>query len=188
MTTDRHAELPSGFSLRPATTDDVDELVVLFEAVAAENIWIGTEAGFDPDARADRMRASYEHPEGFSGFVVVEDDDDRIVGLIGLETPPMGVAELGMLLLDGYRGRGLGSTLLAAAIERARSAGMHKVTLQMWPHNERGRCLYEKFGFVDEGLLVRHYRRRNGELWDAVVMSLVLDVDSPGSSVIVDPD
>jgi RimJ/RimL family protein N-acetyltransferase len=44
----------------------------------------------------------------------------------------------------------------------------------VWPHNDRAIALYEKLGFVEEGRLRRHYRRRNGELWDAVVMGLVL--------------
>jgi RimJ/RimL family protein N-acetyltransferase len=55
------------------------------------------------------------------------------------------------------------------------------VALQVWPHNHAARALYRRFGFADEGLLRRHYRRRNGELWDAVVMGLVLDESSPGS-------
>jgi RimJ/RimL family protein N-acetyltransferase len=64
----------------------------------------------------------------------------------------------------------------------ARRSGAHKVALQVWPHNVAARRLYEKHGFVQEGLLRRHYRRRNGELWDAVVMGMVLDEESPGSS------
>jgi ribosomal protein S18 acetylase RimI-like enzyme len=55
------------------------------------------------------------------------------------------------------------------------------VALQVWPHNERAIALYRKFGFQVEGRLVRHYRRRNGELWDAIPMALVLDTTSPGS-------
>ena len=45
----------------------------------------------------------------------------------------------------------------------------------MWPHNARGRRLYESGGFGDEGYLQRHYRRKSGALWDAVVMALILD-------------
>jgi RimJ/RimL family protein N-acetyltransferase len=175
-----------GFWRRAAVVDDAEAVTDLFEAVAAEGIWIGTEAGFDRDERIERIRSAYEDPDTFTAYVVGEDRSDRIVGCIGLSTPASGVAEFGMLLLDGYRGRGLGSALLAAAIERARQRGMHKVALQMWPHNAPGRALYEKFGFVDEGLLVRHYRRRNGELWDAVQMALVLDTESPGCSVALD--
>jgi len=44
----------------------------------------------------------------------------------------------------------------------------------------RARRLYERAGFLDEGYLTRHYRRRSGALWDAVVMSLILDEHSPG--------
>jgi putative acetyltransferase len=51
----------------------------------------------------------------------------------------------------------------------------------VWPHNHPARQLYERFGFVEEGRLRRHYRRQNGELWDAIVMGLVLDDSSPGS-------
>jgi RimJ/RimL family protein N-acetyltransferase len=50
----------------------------------------------------------------------------------------------------------------------------------VWPHNEATRALYGKFGFVEEGCLRHHYRRRNGQLWDAIVMGLVLDTKSPG--------
>ena len=53
----------------------------------------------------------------------------------------------------------------------------------MWPHNHAARRLYRRHGFVEEGRLRRHYSRRNGELWDAVVMGLVLDEERPGSSI-----
>src|SRR6266508_2058891 len=75
---------------------------------------------------------------------------------------------------EGWRGRGVGSALLRAGIEWARGAGAHKVALQVWPHNAAALALYEKFGFQREGLLRGHYRRRNGELWDAIVMGLPL--------------
>lgn len=67
-----------------------------------------------------------------------------------------------------------------AAVGWARESGLHKLVLQVWPHNERARALYRKFGFVEEGYLRRHYRRRNGQLWDAVMMGLVLDESSLG--------
>ena len=36
-----------------------------------------------------------------------------------------------------------------------------------------------RHGFAVEGRKRRHYRRRNGELWDAVMMGLVLEEDAP---------
>ncbi len=82
-----------------------------------------------------------------------------------------------------WRGRGVGGALMAAAIDWARGNGIHKLALQVWPHNLAAQRLYQRFGFVEEGHLRRHYRRRNGELWDAIVMGLVLDSTSPGPSI-----
>jgi len=52
----------------------------------------------------------------------------------------------------------------------AANAGAHKMALEVWPHNEAAIHLYRAAGFVEEGRKVRHYRRRNGELWDSVLM------------------
>src|SRR5215211_7156883 len=97
------------------------------------------------------------------------------VGQLGLQLARYGVADLGMLVAAGWRGRGVGTALLAEAVRRARAAGAHKIALQVWPHNAAALALYERFGFQREGYLRRHYRRRSGELWDAVVMGLPLD-------------
>ncbi|MGH9121188.1 MAG: GNAT family N-acetyltransferase, partial [Acidimicrobiales bacterium] len=81
----------------------------------------------------------------------------------------------GMLVTREWRGRGAGSALLQAALEWARDNGAHKMALEVWPHNEGAIRLYERFGFVEEGRKRRHYRRRNGELWDSVLMGRSLD-------------
>jgi ribosomal protein S18 acetylase RimI-like enzyme len=44
------------------------------------------------------------------------------------------------------------------------------MSLEVWPHNEAAIALYQKVGFVEEGRKVRHYRRANGEIWDAILM------------------
>lgn len=161
--------------IRRETEGDVEAVLDVLEAVAAEGRWIGTEYPFDRVERAEALRRSLAQDDRVAGFVV--EVDGRIVGSMGLELAPYGVVTLGMALLDGYRGRGFGRELLEAGIAWAREVGAHKIALQVWPHNERAIALYERMGFVREGLLRRHYRRRNGERWDAVIMGLVLDED-----------
>jgi ribosomal protein S18 acetylase RimI-like enzyme len=73
-----------------------------------------------------------------------------------------------------WRGRGVGSALLAAAIEKARGDGLHKLSLEVFAHNDAAIALYRKVGFVEEGRRVKHYRRASGELWDSIVMGLLL--------------
>jgi len=65
--------------------------------------------------------------------------------------------------------------LLDAGLDWTVGAGAHKASLEVWPDNHAGRALYQRRGFVEEGRKVRHYRRRNGELWDSVIMGLALD-------------
>jgi RimJ/RimL family protein N-acetyltransferase len=79
-----------------------------------------------------------------------------------------------MAVAGGWRGRGVGTALMQSCVDWARERGIHKLALQVWPHNEAAIRLYEKFGFEREGVLRAHYRRQNGELWDAVVMGLLL--------------
>ena len=163
---------PPGIKLREATLADVDRLLELLVAVAGEGRWIGTEAPVDLERRRQRM---VEDVEGASAIVLVAEVDGVPVGELGLQLARYGVADLGMLVAAGWRGRGVGTALLVEAIGRARAAGAHKLALQVWPHNTAAVALYEKFGFEREGYLRRHYRRRSGELWDALIMGLPLD-------------
>jgi RimJ/RimL family protein N-acetyltransferase len=159
-------------TVREATLADVDRLLDLVVAVAGEGRWISVEAPVD---LAGRRRRMVEELEGERTVILVAEAGGELVGQLDLRLARYGVADLGMLVAAGWRRRGVGSALLAEAIDRARKAGAHKLALQVWPHNAAALALYERFGFRREGYLTRHYRRRSGELWDAVVMGLPLD-------------
>jgi RimJ/RimL family protein N-acetyltransferase len=159
-------------TVRAATVDDLDAAVDLYAAVAEEGRWIAGEAPVDTIERRARFESSINRDD--AEFFVAE-DDGRIIGELGIEVAGYGVADFGMMVASDARGRGIGSALLSAAVDWARAAGAHKVALQVWPDNEGAIALYRRFGFEQEGYLRRHYRRRNGELWDAVLMGLVLD-------------
>jgi RimJ/RimL family protein N-acetyltransferase len=142
----------------------------LLEIVAAERIYIGTESPIDREDRRARFVHTLESTR-YQSLVAIA--AGRIVGHIGLENM-RGLIDIGMLVAPEERGRGVGSALLQAGIDWARSQGAHKMTLQVWPHNQAARELYARFGFIEEGYLTRQWKRRNGEIWDAVVMGLLL--------------
>jgi ribosomal protein S18 acetylase RimI-like enzyme len=158
--------------VREATLADVDRVLELVVAVAGEGRWISVE---EPVDVAQRRRRMVEELEGEQTVMLVAEAGGELVGQLDLRLARYGVADLGMLVAPGWRRKGVGSALMAEAIARARAAGAHKLTLQVWPHNTAALALYERFGFQREGYLRRHYRRRSGELWDAVVMGLPLD-------------
>ena len=57
-----------------------------------------------------------------------------------------GTASIGMSVAKTWRGQGVGSALMQACIDRAREARVHKLELQVFPHNEAALALYRKFG------------------------------------------
>ena len=162
--------------IRPATAADLDRLIDIIWSVAAEGRWLGTQVPFDRDSRRVLLEAAVAADS--STILVAEAAAPGgglvVVGDVTVRLAPYGVADLSMMLLDGWRGRGIGTALLEAGIEWARAAGAHKVALEVWPHNEPALRLYRRAGFVEEGRKRRHYRRANGELWDAILMGLPL--------------
>ena len=157
-------------TVRNATLDDVDEIMALRREVAGEGRWIGAELPLDEDGDRQMHTESAER-----GSLFLAEIDGELVGVLGMYVPRYLVADLGMMVRDGFRGQGVGSALLVRAIEYAREVGAHKIALQHWPHNDSAHALYVKFGFEQEGYLRRQYPRKNGEIWDAVVMGLLLE-------------
>jgi RimJ/RimL family protein N-acetyltransferase len=162
-------------TVRTAVPADAAAVEAVWAAVAAEGQWIGTELPLHP-GWGDRYLAALDAMES-AWFIA--DDGGQVVGGVFVQAE-RGVAHLGMAIVEDHRGGGLGRSLLDAAVTWARDCGCHKMTLEVWPHNARARRLYQSAGFADEGYLMRHYRRKSGALWDAVIMSLILDNDSPG--------
>jgi ribosomal protein S18 acetylase RimI-like enzyme len=155
------------FTVRPAREEDSRACAELMAAVAEERTGIATEPPVDVDERAALFARSTR------GTFVAE-ADLRIIGMLHVETSRFGFGEFGMQVDREWRGCGVGSALLERAIDWARAEGLHKLCLEVFPHNEPAIALYRKYGFVEEGRRVEHYRRASGELWDSIVMGLAL--------------
>ena len=140
-------------------------LALVYAAVAEERDGIGAEPPVDVEARA----ASWT----LDGTIVAVGGGE-VIGSIHVGVSGHGYGEIGMAIAREWRGRGVGSALMEAAIEWARERGLHKLSLGVFAHNAAGLALYRKYGFVEEGRRVKHYRRQSGELWDTIEMGLLL--------------
>jgi len=80
---------------------------------------------------------------------------------------------MGMGILAPYRGIGIGRKLLAAAINAAKQKGILRIELTVRETNHIARALYEKMGFVLEGILRKEWHA-NGKYYDTHVMALLL--------------
>jgi RimJ/RimL family protein N-acetyltransferase len=78
-----------------------------------------------------------------------------------------------MGIIPGYREKGLGTRLIRAAIGQARDRGFHRVELHVHADNPRAIALYEKVGFVREGV-ARDAVRIDGRFVDSIGMAVII--------------
>ena len=161
------------FTVRAAEPTDAAALVALAEEVVAEpEGWLISDGRWRGVADERRyLRTLRRHPHA---AVFVAEGRNGIVGRLSVarDTHPASyhVADLGLMVAAGHRREGIGSALLDQAVAWARQAGVRKLELHVFPHNEPAIALYERFGFEREGYRRAHYRRGR-EYVDAVLMA-----------------
>ena len=112
-------------------------------------------------------------PEHMRSLVAIRDNE--IVGQLGLQTNSLPrrshTAFLGMAVRDDAHRQGIGSALMAAAIDLADSwLNVLRLELTVFTDNAAAIGLYRKFGFEIEGTH-RMYALRAGQLVDVYEMA-----------------
>ncbi len=109
------------------------------------------DASHGDDHWEERAKAA---ASGNEQFIALAEDEGRVVGMIGAYTPE-DASHVRHLVstwaAPEARGKGLGSELVAAVVEWARTAGASEVTLWVVDGNRPAKALYEGAGFVPTG-------------------------------------
>ena len=151
------------FTIRFARPEDEPELIEIQHSSAIHH------ATIDPDrwqARSieDSIEARrYWHKQSpRSEGIVAVGPDGKLVGMIELwlKRPrgPAGAriprvkADLGLAVAPAWRGRGVGTALLAAAEDWARAQGAERMMLDLDVHNSGAQRLYERVGYQVEAI------------------------------------
>jgi putative acetyltransferase len=157
--------------VRPARPRDAGQVLTLVRSVAAEGRFIRTER---VPWTLRELRRQFRRSWRSTSARIVAVAGGVVVGDLGIKREEHAVlrhvAELGMSVAREWRRRGVGSALLAEAFRWASSAGVEKVSLTVYPHNEAARALYRKFGFEEEGRLVGQSKKSYG-YDDEIVMA-----------------
>ena len=174
----------SRVSVRPVRAEDFDDLRETYyrlydERDAGEPIGItlfGTRPSLE-DEKAWLENALRRVDEGEVIFLVAEVGGHVVgsctVGRLGpgAKSEQSHVGELGILVRQGMRGKGIGSALLRRALEEARSR-FTVIYLSVFSINQGAQRLYQRFGFTHCGHLPRMVKR-GGQYLDEERMVLV---------------
>lgn len=161
-------------SIRDAVVEDAAALTVIYNQGIVDRVaTLETEERTPEERRAWLDARDPRHP------VMVAVADGQVVGFGSLNVfnPRKAydhVADFSIYVERAWRGKGVGSRLLRAIIQRARHIGYHKLVLSAFPFNESGVALYKKFGFrvvgiyQEQGLL-------DGRWVDTIIMEKLLE-------------
>jgi putative acetyltransferase len=109
-------------------------------------------------------------------YMLVAEIGGDVVGNLGLHAAAKSprrrhAGAVGMAVHDDFQRRGVGSALLAAALDLADNwIGYTRLELTVYTDNTAAVALYRKFGFDIEGT-ARAYALRNGAYVDAFMMA-----------------
>ena len=173
-------ETGAGYVVRPSRPGDARSFLALFREIVAEGRFIRTESIRRGVGYYRRQLARSWRSDQAS---IVAAAGRRVIGHLSIsrEDHPVNrhVASIGMMVAPDWRRRGVGSALLHEALRWAREMRVEKVALTVYPDNEAARALYRAFGFVEEGRMTGHSRKRVGYR-DEIVMGLWLIPQPPG--------
>jgi L-phenylalanine/L-methionine N-acetyltransferase len=154
------------------------------EDAAALSALIGSDGVFEGTSQLPMMpvasRLDRYGKVDSSGLLIVAcavvDGAEQIVGMLGLHLVQPGlrrahVRGLGIAVAANWQGQGVGQQLMEAAVRWADGwAGILRIELTVLVDNARAIALYERHGFVREGLMRGHILR-DGTYADTLIMA-----------------
>lgn len=170
-----------------AMPSDLDESAPCRIVPIGKEHLVGFHSALDRIAREGRYLAMLQAPpfartrrfvldslrDGAIHYVAVA-GDGAVVGWCDLRPKAAATlrhsAVLGMGVVPEFRGRGVGTRMLAATLAGADARGLRRAELVVRADNHAAIALYRRFGFVEEGRC-RQYLQVHGEDHDALLMA-----------------
>ena len=161
-------------TIRPVRPEDAPAIIGITQTLAREDgcyvTYTFEEASIDVEKEQSRIR-------GLTDLFIVAELEGRIIGDLSLTKDRWSltghVGTLGMEILGGYRNNGIGTKMMAYALDWARGKGITRVELEVLAENLPAIHLYENFGFEVEGRKRRAVYKW-GRYLDLLFMGLLL--------------
>jgi ribosomal protein S18 acetylase RimI-like enzyme len=114
--------------------------------------------------------------QGYPHFVAIL--DGKVIGWCDICPSSRSLfkhsGSLGIGVIAGFRGQGIGESLMRTALDQAKQIGLTRVELTVREHNMSALNLYKKLGFVIEGVK-RKGAKLDGVYEDVIMMAVLFE-------------
>ena len=166
--------IPQGIEITQIRKEHIESYHACLDSVARERIYIGGVEARPIESTTEFVLGNIreEKPQ------LVALEEGRVIGWCDI-LPQRGfdfehVGQLGMGIYKDYRGKKIGTALMEAALHAAKDYGIERVELEVYTSNTSAIKLYDKFGFVKEGVK-KKARKLDGEYFDIQIMAKFLN-------------
>lgn len=167
------------WTLRCAKIEDAEELSKLRVKIDGETENLDREAGEGLLTGEDFKKLIYEDSALGKNLFLVGEAEGRLVGFARCQGNSLSrfrhKAEFGICILKDYWGYGIGKVMLENVLSFADKAGIEKMSLYVVETNIKAIQLYKKYGFVEEGLLIKDRIHKDGKYYNTVMMGRIVD-------------
>ncbi len=160
----RYIQPVADITVRRASAADADAIADLIATIDPHDL----VSEISRDERRDRF--SRLLASGLNVSFVAE-ADGAVVGELSLALGNPNPTAIGFGVHPSWRRRGVAGQLLAHATAWADANGVHKLTAEVFPHNQPALSVLARAGFNEEAYLVNQFRRSSGGALDAVLLA-----------------
>lgn len=165
--------------LRCPTKYDAIELSKLRVKIDGQTENLDRESGEGLLTPEDFEKLIYEDSIAEKTIFLVAEVEGKIVGFARLEGSKLSrfrhKAEFGICISKEYWGRGIGKVLLENILIWADTVEIEKISLTVVQPNTKATQLYKRYGFVEEGLLIKDRIHKDGNYYNTVIMGRLAD-------------
>lgn len=162
-------------TIRPSIEKDAESLLQLARLTAEEGFGLSSPGEFSLKTATLKNRISTAQSLPLESCMLTAEAEEKVAGQLSFFRRPEEKyrhhGSFSMSFFPEWRGLGAGKAMMKAFFAWADKAeDLEKITLEVLADNEPAQSLYRKFGFVEEGRLVRHVKFR-GRYEDLLLMA-----------------
>ena len=166
--------------IREAEVHDASSVIALLDQIGHESSFTSLDENGIAMSESEMQRFIHKQAQSDNQITLLAFLNEELAGVINITADQRPrVRHIGDVFLGikkAYWGNGLGSILMEEAIEWAQSSGsIRRLQLTVQKRNTAAVHLYEKMGFIIEGLQERGAYIEGGEFLDVYLMGQLID-------------